>query len=240
MSRLWKAVVEFVFPPRCLCCEDFVRNGQWSFICHGCLQNINPVPLQACARCGSPIPEGRVGKAVCLSCSAMGRHAGKLFAVSPFDGPMSVLIRQFKFRGHTEVAALGGQLLAAALQRAKGDEEYDLLVPVPLHIRRLRQRGFNQSLLLAREVGRITGIAVARDALSRHRWTMPQLGLDEKSRRENVRGAFGVTDPACIMNKRILLIDDVFTTGCTANECAVTLMAAGARAVDVMTLARVV
>jgi ComF family protein len=184
--------------------------------------------------------EGAEGERKCFQCSIRGWKFRKVFAVSPFDGPMAVLIRQFKFRRRIEVAALGGQLLAAVLRHEAEQDEYDLLLPVPLHIRRLRQRGFNQSLLLAREVGRIMGITVSLRALRRHRWTAPQVGLDEKSRRENVRGAFQAAESARIRDKKILLIDDVFTTGCTVNECAGTLMASGARAVDAMTLARVV
>lgn len=131
-------------------------------------------------------------------------------------------------------------MLAEVIKREADEEEYDLILAVPLHVRRVRQRGFNQSLLLARETGRIAGIGVSSGALIRHRWTVPQVGLDEKSRRENVRGAFKIKEPACIKDKTILLIDDVFTTGSTVNECAGVLMTGGARAVDAITLARVV
>ncbi len=230
----------FVFPPRCLCCGDFVSNGPWFFICPSCQQKINPIPPPTCIRCGSSIEKEVIEKDRCARCRSGVWHFEKAFAVSPFEGPMAVLIRQFKFRGRKEVSAFGGQLMASVLKKGAVQRAYDLLVPVPLHIRRLRQRGFNQSLLLAREVGRVTGIAIDSLVLRRHRWTKPQLGLDEKSRHENVRGAFETPNPARLRDQRILIIDDVFTTGHTVNECAATLMASGARRVDVLTLARVV
>jgi len=197
------------------------------------------MPSDVCGRCGFPLAKDDDGKKRCLRCLRGEWRFGRVFAACPFDGPIAVLIRQFKFRGRTEVAVLGGQLLADSLQKETAQEKYDLLVPVPLHIRRLRQRGFNQSLLLAREMGRITAIDVNPHALKRHRWTMPQLGLDQKRRRLNVKGAFEVVESVHFRGKRILIIDDVLTTGCTVNECVGTLLDNGAKAVDVMTLARV-
>ncbi|MBW2146727.1 MAG: ComF family protein [Deltaproteobacteria bacterium] len=229
----------FVFPPRCLCCGDFVRDGPWFFICRDCRLKINTIPFPACIPCGSPMEKGVRAESCCARCRSGVWNFGKAIAVGTYDGPMAELIRQFKFRGRTEVSAFGGQLMASSLQKETAPGSYDLLVPVPLHIRRLRQRGFNQSLLLAREMERIIGIAVAPLALRRHRWTNPQPGLDEKSRRENVLGAFETPEPSRIRDRRVLIIDDVLTTGHTVNECAATLLANGVRTVDVVTLARV-
>lgn len=117
--------------------------------------------------------------------------------------------------------------------------EYDLLIPVPLHASRLRWRGFNQSLLLTKDLASSWAMPLDPFVLRRCRSTPPQVGLDERARRRNVRGAFAVADRASVKGRAILLVDDVFTTGATVNECAVTLRRAGARCVDVLVLARV-
>jgi ComF family protein len=112
----------------------------------------------------------------------------------------------------------------------------DLLAPVPLHPKRIKHRGFNQSLFLAQG---FPGAAVAREALVRTRHTPPQLGLNPKERRDNVKRAFAVTDPAQVKGKTVLLIDDLYTTGSTVKECARVLRKAGASRVEVLTVARV-
>jgi ComF family protein len=112
----------------------------------------------------------------------------------------------------------------------------DLLAPVPLHPKRIKNRGFNQSLLLAQA---FPGTVLAREALIRTRHTAPQVGLNPKERQDNVKGALSVTDPARVKGKSVLLIDDLYTTGSTVKECARVLRKAGARRVEVLTVARV-
>ena len=112
----------------------------------------------------------------------------------------------------------------------------DLIVPVPLHPKRLKQRGFNQALLLARA---FPEVPLGREAVVRVRHTVPQVELKPKERRDNVKGAFAVPDPALVKGKNVLLLDDVYTTGATVRECAKVLRRAGARRVDVLTVARV-
>jgi ComF family protein len=115
-------------------------------------------------------------------------------------------------------------------------EAADLLIPVPLHPRRLKSRGFNQSLLLA---GAFPGVPVGREALVRVRSTPPQVGLKPLERQTNVKGAFAVPDPGLVKGKNVLLVDDLFTTGSTVKECAKALLKAGANQVEVLTVARV-
>lgn len=122
---------------------------------------------------------------------------------------------------------------------ALGWAEFDYILPVPLHLKRLRHRGFNQALVLARAFFPEAKRKIVADLLLRHRWTDPQTGMSGSQRRENLRDAFGVACRQKIKNRRILLIDDVFTTGSTVNECARALNAAGAAQVQVFTLARV-
>jgi ComF family protein len=117
--------------------------------------------------------------------------------------------------------------------------DYSLMMPVPLHIKRLRERGFNQSLILARAIGEKQQVPVTFSALKRHKFTLTQAGSNKKERKQNIKGAFEISNKKEIAGKNIILVDDVYTTGATANECAKTLIKAGAQKVSVLTLARV-
>ena len=117
--------------------------------------------------------------------------------------------------------------------------EYSLLLPVPLHIKRLRDRGFNQSLLLAKEMGKKYKLPVNFSLLKRCKFTLTQTGLNKAEREKNIKGAFVVTDKKKVAGENIILIDDVYTTGATINECAKVLLKAGAQKVAVLTLSRV-
>ena len=121
-----------------------------------------------------------------------------------------------------------------------GLEPPDLVVPVPLHPKRLQERGFNQSGLLAKEFSRRLGLPISFDLLVRKKWTQPQTRLNRKERLENVKGAFGLCEADAVRGRRILLLDDVFTTGTTLSECAKTLKRAGGSEVHVLTVTRAV
>jgi ComF family protein len=147
-------------------------------------------------------------------------------------------IHAFKFGGRRGLANPLGDLLAGLGLRALPGAAPDVLVPVPLHPRRARERGYNQALLLARRLERAWGVPVASDALRRAVPTQPQADLDAAARRQNVRDAFAVQSPRLIAGRHVVLVDDVLTTGATAGECARTLSRAGAATVGVVTVAR--
>lgn len=144
-------------------------------------------------------------------------------------------------RAGKALAGLTARHFSLVRERDAGPaEDYDRVLPVPLHLTRLRWRGFNQSLILARAIGQRIDTPVDPWLLGRTRPTPPQTKLSREERRANVRGAFGVNTPALAKGKRFLLVDDVYTSGATVEECARTLYQNGARSVDVFTLARVV
>jgi len=147
------------------------------------------------------------------------------------------MIRRHKYGLDQSMGRALAECLGERLPLAGG--QYDLVVPVPLHPKRLRWRGFNQAALLAAEVARRLECELDATSLVRVVATPPQTANDLETRRRNVRHAFAVRRAARVANRRVLLVDDVMTTGATANECARTLRAAGARSVDVFTLARV-
>jgi len=152
---------------------------------------------------------------------------------------MMEVISRFKYHGASRLAKPLSTLLSEYKDPELPFSEFDLILPVPLHPQRLRRRGFNQSLLLARRVSRHHSIALDFKSLQRIRHTQPQTELSGAQRQKNIRGAFEVRNPFVIEEKRLLLIDDVFTTGATVQECSKVLLKAGAKRVDVLTLARV-
>ncbi len=145
------------------------------------------------------------------------------------------MLHRFKYERDVTLAAPLGEFLIA---NCPLPVEHDMLVPVPMDVKRLRWRGFNQSAMLARRLGRHVGRPVPLRLLQRCRITPPQVGLGEQERRRNVAGAFAVRDPGAVRGKGILLVDDVMTTGATVDECAKVLRRAGATRVDVVLLAR--
>jgi ComF family protein len=164
---------------------------------------------------------------------------GRARAVARFDGVMRVLVHDLKFRDRHDARRLFGRWLAEA--GAELIAHADVAVPVPLSRWRLLTRRFNQAAILALELSRATGLRVETDALYRTRRTRPQVGLTRRERRQNVAGAFAVTERAALKVKgvRVLLIDDVITSGATAEACARVLRRAGAANVDVLALALV-
>ena len=207
-------------------------------VCRRCLKA--PEPLSAeffCVSCRTPFQnafpldaEGR-----CALCRSGLRGFDAAYCFGAYEGVLRELIHLYKYARIRTLARPLGDLLAAALPR---DEEWNVLVPVPLHWRRQWKRGFNQSELLARAIARRTALPVV-NALRRAHATLTQAGLSNTSRRRNVAAAFRCKRPGAVAGKRVLLIDDVMTTGSTAAACALVLKRAGANKVALLTAARV-
>ena len=175
---------------------------------------------------------------VCGSCRATKLYFDRAVQTFRYDGLLRDALGVFKYSGRFSVGQLLGRIWAGHLAAtpAVADYEADAIVPVPVHRSRLREREFNQSAVLAVEVGRRLGVAVRFGILRSVRRTASQTGLSARQRRLNVRGAFGVGRQEDVSGRRFLLIDDVFTTGATTNECAKVLKRAGAASVVVATL----
>jgi ComF family protein len=157
-----------------------------------------------------------------------------------YEGECRELVHAYKYRYKTHLRRPLALLTAAPLRDFVAACAPDSIVPVPLHVRRLRERGFNQAVLLGEIWAREWGIPLERSAMRRIRWTEPQISLTAAQRRDNVKGAFAVGNACVVRGRRILLVDDVYTTGSTVKECAHVLKAAGASEVAVVTVARAV
>ncbi len=161
-------------------------------------------------------------------------------ALGTFEGSLQAAIHRWKYEGKTHLTPFFAEWMAEGLNRYWEVHRLDLLIPVPLHPQRLRERGFNQALLLAKELSCRIGIPCFRTILKKKRPTLPQVNLSGVEREKGLRGAFHVITKEEIMGKSILLVDDVFTTGATVNECSKVLVRGGARKVDVLTLAHAI
>jgi ComF family protein len=244
VPRWWNAALNLLYPPSCYGCGCPTERPAF---CSACEARIARPQSPLCICCGAPFQTRGGADHRCGRCVAHPPRFGRARACAIYDArdrddagagsdPLKALLQRYKYHRDVGLAPLLGALLA---RRAPlSPVEYDAIVPVPLHISRLRWRGFNQAQLLAR--GFAGGRAIDPYALARVRPTRPQVDLHESERRHNVAGAFQVVRPERVAGRRILLVDDVYTTGATVDECSHVLRRAGARSVDVLVLARAV
>lgn len=239
MLKRIKKIIDAILPPRCLMCGGIVNSD--NSLCNECFSKVNFVSRPYCRHCGVPFAKSvSDGEALCIHClNPKNNDKFRLlrFAVE-YDEFSKKAILDFKFLDHVE----NRKLLTNWLNMAGNDifdSGVDLIIPVPLHFTRLVKRKYNQSAILAKELSKIRNISVDYKSLKRKRMTIPQVLCSGKERLKNVKNAFEVVNAENIKGKRIVLIDDVYTTGATLRECAVVLLKSGAKSVDALTIARV-
>jgi ComF family protein len=205
------------------------RTGSW--LCSTCVQQIELVRPPLCPVCGRSTSQPQR----CPSCLRRPLHIDGIRAVGYLEGNLQTAIHRFKYSNLRPLATPLGRLASDYLTHHH--LPVDTVVPVPLHSRRLRERGYNQAALLAGEIGRTAGMKVVDDVLQRIRGTAPQVGLNAAQRRKNVRGAFQCANSS-LKGRKVLLVDDVCTTGATMESCSIALREAGASIVWGLALAR--
>lgn len=233
--RLMEWALDALFPPICIGCDR--RCIQPGF-CFRCRNEVTQHNAAECPRCGRAFASGDEHQ--CSECIAHPPAFERLWACSTYsrkrpDAPLARAIHRLKYDRDVSFAKPLATLL---VERFRGDFTYDAIVPVPLHVSRLRWRGFNQAVVLGRPLATHRVCPMQALALERVRPTPPQVGLGGEDRRRNMVNAFRVRPEWRLAGKRVLLVDDIYTTGATVNECAKVLRRAGASAVDVAVLAR--
>ncbi|HTI86951.1 MAG TPA: ComF family protein [Alphaproteobacteria bacterium] len=236
LRGLGQRLLDVALPPRCLACGTIVADART--LCATCWPDVDFIAAPHCACCGLPLSAGNGDDLLlCGACLAARPPWRRARAVFRYRGVGRNLVISFKHGDRLDAAPT----LARWLSRAGAEllADADLIVPVPLHRRRLFARRYNQSAVLALALGKLCGIPVGVDALLRVRPTPSQGGLDRRGRAANVRGAIAVARVTSIKGRRIVLIDDVLTTGATVGVCVRALLRAGAISIDILTLARV-
>ncbi len=232
-----KTCLDLLFPPHCLLCDKILPQGAETF-CPDCLIQIEFLCPPFCRCCGMMVAGGPERRQLCGDCLRHPPAFMEAMACISYDQPAAGLLHRLKYNRDTTV--LPGLAKIIGLSGRAVLPCPDLIVPVPLHRRRLRERGLNQSVLLARLFFPARLVDIRLDILKRIRDTPAQTSLDGAARRRNLRLAFVVSDAGAVQGRSVCLVDDVFTTGTTVNECSKTLLEQGAQEVRVLTLARVV
>ena len=228
-------VLAVVFPSACPACGRLLAHPGRGPLCEPCWASLPRHRAVAC-RCGLPLLSGG---SVCGRCRRGRQPFAAGASLGPYEGSLRLVLHQLKYSGRRRAGRrLAEALLEEPAVRALVSSS-DVLVPVPLHPRRLRERGYNQAALLAEQIARRSGRPVCADALVRRQDTAPQAGLTAAARRRNVEDAFAVRRRASVTGRTVTLVDDVLTTGATAFACARRLREAGATEVRLLTVARV-
>lgn len=257
--------LEMLFPRRCIACHGFYRRARepsegtgfnpdqegarrdlTAFLCPGCALDIRPIASPLCPGCGVPFATSAGEDHICGRCLKHPPSFQRARSACFYEGGLRMMIHHLKYKGYAQAAAPLGGILWEAFKKNWEPEQIDFVVPVPLHKKRLRRRGFNQAEQLIRPwpaLARREGIQfhqgnIGGRLLVRRHNTPPQTGLDSRQRVDNVKAAFRVREPSVVRGRCILLVDDVLTTGATVQACAKALTSSGASKVHVLTLAR--
>ena len=238
LKEIITGITDVIFPPRCIACSALLEEHRPLPFCPECTAGIRYIRSPLCPRCGIPFAAPEAEDRLCGGCLVTRLPFALARAVGLYEATLLKAIHLFKYGRRIGIGKVLGSIMADFAGRTWEMRDFSLIMPVPLHRKRLQARGFNQAVILAREIAKRFAIPLDFLTMKRQRPTAPQVGLGQAERSANVRGAFTVRSREGISGHRILLVDDVYTTGNTLAECAGTLIDAGAGSVAVLTLAR--
>ncbi len=240
MKALLLSLVDCFFPPHCYCCRKPLDDEGDRILCSRCMARLRSTVIThpLCQVCGRPFSKNTADSApkTCLKCRIQAPRFDRARAIFPYHGPAGDIVKSFKY---SDQYHLGKKMVKKSFDLSWFPSDFrdcEAITAVPLHRRKKHQRGYNQSELIAKAIARILKKDFLPKTLKRKRYTIPQASLAARQRIENVKGAFEMNTET--VPQTIMLVDDVLTTGATANECAKVLKQAGCRSVYVFTLAR--
>ncbi len=240
LKNMLNCLLNIIYPRTCMSCGKLLDNNAINkLICNECRLGIKKNTPPLCTICGRQIRGIQVSTAVCPDCSrARNFSFDRAFGSCVYEGVARELIHKFKYQNRDYLSLLLARLLIEFIYQYRINLEiFDLIIPIPLHKIRLREREFNHAELIARQVAKEFSLALSSTNLWRKHHRQPQMELKEEERWKNIKGCFALHNPAEVKAKNIILIDDVLTTGATCSEAASVLKAAGASSVWVLTLA---
>ncbi len=234
-----EALITFLYPAQCRVCERDIGLETVPYLCNACWNDIQLIKPPWCIMCGFPLSFLNPPVETCDECARKPPRYGKLRTIALYGGALRQVIHLLKFEKRTTLAKPLIQFMIENLPTDCRIADYDVILPIPIHKNRLRERGFNQATLLAKGIAKTTDVLLVTDAFIRNKDTQQQSRLvGKKARQENISEAFQIRKPEVIRGKRLLLIDDVFTTGATVHEAVKVLWNAEPAEIDVLTLAR--
>ncbi len=238
VRELLEAILALLFPEVCQVCRAGRATAEQGYVCAACRAQVQFIKPPVCERCGLPYPGEITTPFECSNCSGVKLYFARARSAVTADGPVREVIHRYKYQHAVWFEPFLAELLISRAAPELAKDKFDLIVPVPLHPTRKRERGFNQAERLGARLSAATGIPINRKVLKRVVYTRTQTLLSREERADNVRGAFVARRGLRLDGARVVLVDDVFTTGATTNACAKVLRAIGASEVCVWTVAR--
>lgn len=239
LKSLLADLAGLIYPNVCQFCEKEIATAKEGYVCKRCRSDIKYIEPPFCERCGKPYDGSITVKFICSDCKSSKIYFDRARSAVGYDGIVKKALHLYKYRSALWIEPMLAQILTTTMQKDLDSSKWDSIIPVPLHFVKFNERGFNQSERLSKSISKVTAIPVNKNVLKRIKYTETQTALDKTKRSENVKNAFLVKDNSGWMNgKKIILVDDVMTTGATVNECARMLRRAGVAKIDVWTFAR--
>lgn len=237
IRQIGQGFKELFFPDRDLCPVCRREPSEWGGLGTQCFSRISLINEPICQKCGRPLRLKSAAAQLCEQCSTSRYYFSQARAVALYEGALREDLADLKYRYRPELGWALGLLLVEWVKLHRDFQTFDFIIPIPIHSRKLALRGYNQAELLANPLQRYLGIALKNDIIIRDKFTESQSGLDRTRRFANINEAFRVVDARSLAGKKILLVDDILTTGATASEASRVLLRAGALEVKVLTLA---
>ena len=238
LKLFWRSLIDIIYPRYCLICSNSINDSSYEGACASCLEKIDINVSPFCKKCGFCLRSVKMAKDSCSKCDHKQYYFDRALSVCEYSGIARKCIQLFKYKRKLKIGRNLSRIMLAFLKDHFSVDSIDLITAVPLHRSKLMERGFNQAEILAESIRLNLNLPASFDNLKRIRKTLSQYQLPLAKKQRNISGAFDCTDKAFFKNKSILIVDDIFTTGATLNECSRVLKNAGAKRVYTLTMAR--
>ena len=216
IAKIFDKLFDLIYPPRCPICDEIIPIDKEKRICDNCLEELPYILTLRCAKCSKPIEYQE--QIVCFDCSKKKKHFEKGWALFLYKEPIASAIHKFKYRNKRDYGILLAKEINKHYEKIIKEYQFDVIIPVPIHNKRFKVRGYNQAMVIAKVIGSFNNITV-NELIIRCKNTKPQKELSDKERYKNLKGAFKLKERNNTFNK-ILIVDDIYTTGSTIDTCA--------------------